>query len=78
MTKKKPSLVLMIGFVAAFSAHADRIVEGDLILAGTSDGDAPAYDCSADTLPFIPGPVPTIGTVPAGDPILIPVPDFTN
>ncbi len=70
---------LVMAFILSFSAGADELIDDDLIVNGISDGTALAYDCSATTLPFI-LPFPTVdpgasnGFVPAGDPILVPVP----
>ncbi|NRA53959.1 MAG: hypothetical protein HRU23_07415 [Gammaproteobacteria bacterium] len=73
--KKRINLWLIIGFLAAFNSNADQVILDDLILAGTSDGTVPAYDCSAPTLQFFPlDPSQSVGLIPAGDPIVIPAP----
>jgi len=70
----------MMGVIVplSFSASADQVILDDLILAGTSDGSVPAYDCSAATLPFVTSlmvdPSASTGFIPAGYPILVPVP----
>ena len=72
----------MMGVIVplSFSASADQVILDDLIVTGTSDGSVPAYDCSAATLPFVVDtsfmvdPNASTGFIPAGDPILVPVP----
>jgi len=69
--KSKTSIWLLIGLLTGVSASANQFVLDDQIVSGTSDGSVPAYDCTAPTLPFFPGP-PSSGFVPLGDPVLAP------
>jgi hypothetical protein len=80
MVTNKTILWLMMGVIVSlsFSASAEQVIDDDLIVTGTSDGTALAYDCSAATLPFDASlkvdPSASTGFIPAGDPILVPVP----
>ena len=78
MLSRTLKLWLMIGLITPFVASADQVIPDDLIVFGASDGTAPAYNCSAGlTLPFT---LPdfsvdsssAIGTIPAGDPLIVP------
>ncbi len=74
MLIKKKIIGLMLGFVVSlsFSASANQVIFDDLIVGGTSDGWAPAYDCSPGaTLPFYPLDSSSVSeTIPAGDPCI--------
>jgi len=66
----KLGLFMVIFLPVAISA--DVVKNDDLIVTNTSDGSAPAYDCSVDvTLPFYPHDASSVlATIPYGDPII--------